>query len=132
MRINSRRWQASLLLVLATLHGTSAVGSPQPRSSRTQVSGRTGSSLGIGDMKTSPSSSIHSIAGLPGTRKLVLTGDYHFEVEDSRADRQPPGAGSDLTPPTEQLSERFFSGVGPVRRAGTNAPFLSRSARARN
>jgi hypothetical protein len=132
MRINSHRWQASLLLVLATLIGTSAFGSSQQRSSRTQVSGRTGCSLGIGDMKSSPSSGTHSIAGFPGTRKLVSTGDYHFEVEDSRADRQPPAAGSDLTPPTEPLSERFISGVRPVRRLGANAPFLSRSARARN
>jgi hypothetical protein len=132
MRINSRRWQASILLVLAMFIGTSAFGSPQQRSSRTHSSGRAGSSIGIGHTQKLPNPGKHSIRGIPGTTRLVVTGDPRFEVEDSRSHGQPAAAGSDLTPPTKQLSERFFNGVGPVLRPGADAPFLSRSARARN
>jgi hypothetical protein len=131
MRINSRRWQASILLALATVIGTSALGTLQQSSQPAHLS-NAGSFSQITVTQVPRATGEDPIVGLPGTHILSLAGDHHFDVEDSRSDWQPAGAGSDLTPPTVRFSETFFRGVEPSRRLGIAAPFLSLSARARN
>ncbi len=132
MRTNSRRWRASILLVLATLIGTSALGALQPPTSLASLTSGTGSSRGISVSHISRASDDVSIASLPGSHILSFAGDRHFDVEDSRSNWPSADAGAGLTPPTEQLSEAVFGGVQPSPRLGIAEPFLSLSARARN
>lgn len=131
MRINSHRWRASILLILAIVIGTSALGSLQPRASLAHdASGGSSFSIIVSQLSHAPSE--ESTAGVPGTHTPSFAGDDHFDVEDSRSNWQPADAAAGLTPPTEQLSEAVFGGVQPSRRLGIAEPFLSLSARARN
>jgi hypothetical protein len=124
--MNSRQWRASILLVLAVLIGTSAIGSLLPRSSGTGP--LAGSSVSQGPR----ASGEESIANLPGTHPLSFAGDQHFDVEDSRSNWQPADAGSGVISPTERISEAVFGGATPGVEPGIAEPVLSLTARARN
>jgi hypothetical protein len=132
MRINSRRWQASILLVLAIVIGTSALSSLQHRRPLTMLNGSAGSFFEITATQISGAANERSLSALPGTHDWFVAADHHFDVEGSRADWQPTSAGLALIPSTEQLGASVFSGIQPTQRVALAAPFLSRSARARN
>jgi hypothetical protein len=131
MRIKSRRWQASILLVLAIVIGTSALSSLQHRPSL-QLNGSAGSSFEFTATQISGAATERSISALPETHDWFAAADHHFDVEGSRSDRHLSGAGIGLTLPTDQLGANIFSGIEPTRRVAHAAHLLSLSARARN